>query len=234
MGKVFIELIFDNDCPNVDVAREQLQKALQVLELPAEWTERDRNSKDSPSYAKQYGSPTILVNQKDVAGAAPQEANCCRVYSEDGNPFAKAPSVEMIVKSIETATPSPKCSNLPKTGFAAIPAIAISLLPIISCPACWPAYASLLAAFGISFFDYTPYVLPLLIGLLLLTVYGLAYKAKDRNGYKPLVLGLSGSLLVIIAKCCESNSLLLYLGASLLLVAVVWNLAPIRRNVCHR
>gem|GEM_PF-4625209 len=36
------------------------------------------------------------------------------------------------------------------TSIVALPAIAISLLPSVTCPACWPAYAALLSSVGVS------------------------------------------------------------------------------------
>ena len=42
---------------------------------------------------------------------------------------------------------------------ALLPAIGAALLPKLTCPACWPAYAAVLSALGVSFVDYTPYLL---------------------------------------------------------------------------
>lgn len=229
MGKVSIELIVDKDCPNVETTRTQLKASLEKLGLPTEWIEWDRSSQDSPKYARQYGSPTILVNKKDIAGVAPTEANCCRVYQTDENPFAKTPAIETIVSAIQAAN---KPSHISKSTFAAIPAILLSLLPVVSCPACWPAYASLLATFGIGFINYTPYVIPILSALLLISLFGLAYKAKERRGYKPTILGAFGASFVLFAKHYELGSAVLYLGVGLLFTAVAWNVYPRRRNSC--
>lgn len=100
-----IELIYDQDCPNVDDTRQRIKQALKQLKLPEQWIEWDRSSTDSPSYAHSYGSPTVLVNSRDIAGVEPSGDNCCRVYVDDEHlGFNKTPGVSMIVKAIENAT----------------------------------------------------------------------------------------------------------------------------------
>ncbi len=92
-----IELIIDRDCPNVVDARAALRRALAELELPLEWQEWDRESPDAPAHARNYGSPTVLVNGRDVAGDNTEgDANCCRVYMQNDDGFRGAPSADMI------------------------------------------------------------------------------------------------------------------------------------------
>ncbi|KKL28367.1 hypothetical protein LCGC14_2375880, partial [marine sediment metagenome] len=76
-----VELIYDDDCPNVEAARQQLRQAFQQLAQSVEWDEWDRGDPSSPEHARHYGSPTILIDGKDVFGASPlADADCCRVY----------------------------------------------------------------------------------------------------------------------------------------------------------
>ena len=57
--------------------------------LPATWQEHDQEAPDAPPHAKQYGSPTVLVDGRDVTGEAPGvAAAACRA---DG-----APPVQLI------------------------------------------------------------------------------------------------------------------------------------------
>jgi mercuric ion transport protein len=51
----------------VAAAREQLRRAFQEVGVPANWQEWDRGNPSSPDYARRYGSPTILVEGRDVA-----------------------------------------------------------------------------------------------------------------------------------------------------------------------
>jgi hypothetical protein len=96
-----IELIYDRECPNVEKARRNLQVALIRSGLPQIWKEWDRNESSSPTYAKNFGSPTILVDEKDVAGASEAEGNNCRVYLSDLNSIQGVPPVEQIVSALE-------------------------------------------------------------------------------------------------------------------------------------
>ena len=92
-----IELIIDRDCPNVVDARAELRRALAELELPLEWQEWDRENPDAPAHARKYGSPTVLVDGRDVAGDNTEaDANCCRVYVQTDGRFRGAPSADMI------------------------------------------------------------------------------------------------------------------------------------------
>lgn len=99
-----VELVTDKDCPNVDAARKQLRRALEDAGLRPEWEEWDRESPEAPDHVRQYGSPTILVAGRDVAGEGTQSAaNCCRVYQTDEG-VRGVPSVEMIVAALREVT----------------------------------------------------------------------------------------------------------------------------------
>ncbi len=99
-----VELIYSDDCPNVELARNRLTSAFAILGVEPEWVEWERLDPAAPEYAVAYGSPTVLVNGRDVAAglAAPgpaSEADSCRVYPEIGG-LDRAPSVELLVEAI--------------------------------------------------------------------------------------------------------------------------------------
>jgi hypothetical protein len=84
-----IDLVFDNECPNVDDARALLRTALAVAGLSVTWREWAHGAAETPAQLRDLGSPTILVDGVDVSGAGPVDsavgrANCCRVYQNDG------------------------------------------------------------------------------------------------------------------------------------------------------
>lgn len=99
-----VELITDRTCPHVQAARDQLRRALRMAGAPAEWQEWDRDDPEAPGRVRSFGSPTILVNGRDVAGADTEAAaNCCRVYAEvDG--LQGVPSVETILAALTART----------------------------------------------------------------------------------------------------------------------------------
>lgn len=69
-----VELIFDRDCPHVEATRAQLTRACGETGLAARWKEWERNSPDSPAYARAYGSPTVLVNLRSPFPRRPRLA----------------------------------------------------------------------------------------------------------------------------------------------------------------
>lgn len=89
-----IELVYFEGCPNVMAARENLRKACKEIGLKADWLEWDQNDEATPAHAKTFGSPSILVNGKDVAGGS--DSGCaeqsCRLYEGGQN----APDLETI------------------------------------------------------------------------------------------------------------------------------------------
>ncbi|HSR67594.1 MAG TPA: hypothetical protein VLU25_06600 [Acidobacteriota bacterium] len=96
-----IELIFDPDCPNAELARKHLRQALASAGLAAVWREWDRGSQQVPPHARQCGSPTILINGHDVAEASPGETQQCRLYQDEDGRLAGAPSVKSIREALE-------------------------------------------------------------------------------------------------------------------------------------
>ena len=115
-----------------------------------------------------------------------------------------------------------------RVGLASLPALGVALLPKLTCPACWPAYAGLLSSVGIGFFNYTPYLLPLTAVFLLVAVVSLGFRAKLRRGYGPLVLGLLASAIVLIGKFGLDSNSLMYGGVAVLVIASMWNSWPSR------
>ena len=85
-----VDLVYFDGCPNAEDARATL-RAL----LPAGgWRERNLSSPDTPESFRRYGSPTVLVDGRDVTGDAGSagEAMACRA---DG-----APSQDTILEAL--------------------------------------------------------------------------------------------------------------------------------------
>ena len=92
-----VELIYDADCPNVAETRANLLQAFAAAYLEAEWTEWERSSPSIPAYAARFGSPTVLVEGRDVAGESPKEhISSCRLYASAEGRYSGAPSVELL------------------------------------------------------------------------------------------------------------------------------------------
>lgn len=230
-----VELIYDRSCPNVESARAQLLRGFAVAGFAPHWHEWDSAAADSPGHARGYGSPTILVDGRDVSGDVPVQTggNCCRIYAH-GERDVGVPALADIVQALKSAPGAPpKARGSARWSFnsALLPAIGLSLLPKLTCPACWPAYAGLLSSVGVGFFDYTPYLLPLTAGFLLVAIAGLAWRARARRGYRPLLLGLAGSVVLLAGKFAYDSDTAMYAGIAVLVAASLWNTWPRARTI---
>lgn len=232
-----VELIYDTDCPNVNDARKQLMRAFADAGISPQWLEWDRRAPESPARVHTYGSPTILVNGRDVAGASLSASGVsCRLYAKGGEPFQGVPSVEMITAVLLKAKggepPNPRTVVIQKRGWrntlTVLPAVATALLPKLTCPACWPAYAGLLSSLGLGFVNYTPYLFPLTALFLILAVVLLGYRATSRRGFAPFMVGILAAITVIVGKFVFVSDGAMYGGIILLMVASLWNSWPQR------
>jgi hypothetical protein len=83
---------------------------------------------------------------------------------------------------------------------------------------------------GLGFINYTPFLLPLTILFLATVLATLAWRAKARRGYTPLVLGLLASAVVLVGKFQFDSDSATYAGIALLIVASLWNAWPRRER----
>ena len=227
---MLIEFIYEKTCPNIEPARHQLLKAFTELDITPRWQEWEVSCPEAPKHVHGFGSPTILVNGNDVSGDMHDGDDfCCRVYSHEVGTNKGVPALVDIVSALKSA----QQAALTKTSFSSMklnsamfPAVGVALLPKLACPACWPAYAGLLSSLGIGFIDYTPYLLPLTIMFLLIVIVALSYRAKSRHGYRPLMMGLLASTIVLINQFFYENNVAMYTGIALLVLASLWNTWP--------
>lgn len=227
-----VELIYFNGCPNIGLARERLLRAFAASGITPHWQEWERNDPASPAHARAYGSPTVLVNGRDVAGLEPgsDDAGACRVYSHAPGVLERAPAVTLIAEALRNTG----AGEAPRTGWrgalATLPAIGAGALPKLTCPACWPAYSGLLSSMGVGFVDYTPYILPLTVLFLLLSLAALGWRAPGRRGYGPLSLGVAASVLLLVGRFVLDSDAGMYAGMAVLVTASLWNAWPRTRS----
>ena len=92
-----------------------------------------------------------------------------------------------------------------------------------------PASAGLLGSMGIAFLLKTTYLLPLMVGAMVMAVVGLGYRAGQRHGYWPLMVGILSASMLVLGKFLVVSDVMMYLGGGLLIVASVWNSWPRKR-----
>ena len=136
-----VELIYDLDCSNVPAARGALLRGFAAAGIRPSWAEWDRRSPASPPHATRFGSPTILVEGRDVGGTEPADrADACRVYDHGPDGLRGVPPVARIATALRDA--SPFLLGRRRTGrgwwrsLAALPDTGAALLPVGLCPAC--------------------------------------------------------------------------------------------------
>lgn len=222
-----VEFIYDKDCPNIKATRSNLMKAFSEAKLNAKWKEWDRNSDESPEYAKKHGSPTILINGKDIMGVEPESgANCCRVYNGSG-----VPSVDLITKKL--SAPIEERQSNKAFGFLGTfsigPGVGAALLAKASCPLCYPAIAGFLSSIGLGFLFKGANFYLLMSFFLMIALFGLGFKANTRRGYVPLYVGIVGAITALLFHYLN-NQYLSYLGIGFLVLASIWNLIPVKQN----
>jgi mercuric ion transport protein len=98
-----VVLLYETSCPNVPEARSNLLRAFSDANIAASFREVDLHAVDTPAEWRTFGSPTILVDGRDVAGAAPAAGSTCRLYEVDGR-LTGAPSVDRIAAGLRGAT----------------------------------------------------------------------------------------------------------------------------------
>lgn len=229
-----VELIYDAVCPNVSKTRTQLLRAFVAIGSTPNWLEWERSSPDSPGYVRGYLSPTLLIDGRDIAEAqvADNAGEACRVYSNETGRLQAFPSLASIQNALRRSFDPGKRPDW-ESGLSALPAIGFSLLPKLTCPLCWPAYAALLSALGLGFVDYTPYLFQLTAVFLAFTLVLLGAGAKHRRGYGPLLLGAAASAVVLTGKFAYDSNVALYFGVALLVGASPWNAWPKRSSTSN-
>jgi hypothetical protein len=98
-----VELVYDRDCPNVPEARAQLRRAFASAELGGVWREWCTDDDAAPAHVRGYGSPTILVDGRDVAADEPAAGTCCRLYTQADGSMRGVPAVDAILAALDRA-----------------------------------------------------------------------------------------------------------------------------------
>jgi hypothetical protein len=226
-----VELIFDSDCPNVELARANLAEALKAARREPRWREWNKSAPDAPAHARRFGSPTILINGVDVSGELAADADCCRLYRSRDGRFLRAPSREAILSALmhapaERSDALPAKTGTPGSGVGAMlsgGAALAALLPSVTCPACWPAYAALLTSLGLPFVAYSAELPWVAASLVAVAVGATGLSALRRGGYGALGLAIVAGVAMLSGRFLIDSPPATYLGAAALVTASMWN-----------
>jgi mercuric ion transport protein len=116
--------------------------------------------------------------------------------------------------------------------WATIPSIGVALLPKLTCPMCWPAYAAIASTLGLGFLVRAQYLFAITLAFLLVAIAALSFRARQRHGYWPALLGVGGSIFILVGKFSLDSTLALYCGVGMLMGASVWNAWPQKKPSC--
>jgi hypothetical protein len=98
----------------------------------------------------------------------------------------------------------------------------------IDLPLLRPAYAGLLSAAGLGFLVSARNLLLVTAVFLILALIALAFRARQRRGYGPAVIGLIASAAIIAAKFYLNSPAMIYAAVGTLFAASMWNSWPAR------
>lgn len=107
-----------------------------------------------------------------------------------------------------------------------VPGIVLSVLPVGACPACWPVYAGVVSALGLTVLLQRTYLLPI-TALFLLIAVGTLF-LKHRRGFWPFAIGLAAAATILTGKFALESDPVMYAGVGFLVLASVWNAWPRR------
>lgn len=107
MTRLQVDLVYFRDCPHIDEARARIRAALEAVGSEIGWREWDREDSRTPEEFRGYGSPTVLVNGRDVVAVGNEStasgANSCRVYFDEYSRICAAPPAKVIERAIREA-----------------------------------------------------------------------------------------------------------------------------------
>lgn len=101
-----IELLWWEGCPSTERALAELRSAISELGLTeAEIETREIKTEEAAAEAGFHGSPTILIEGLDVAGADPDEPTglTCRVYRRHDGRISPTPDPEDLREALRQA-----------------------------------------------------------------------------------------------------------------------------------
>jgi len=215
-----VEVLYFRGCPNHAETLDRVQEVVSALDIDARIVQIEVKTLADVERLRFLGSPSVRVDGVDVepgVRASRAFGLACRTYGRDG-----IPPRALIAAALTGAKLHESMSGV-RGALAAAPGLGALLLPVGTCPACWPAYAGFLSSLGLGFLVYERYVVPVALALLLVAVGSLAHRARERRGHGPVLVALLGVVTALVGKFRLSSGPVLYVGFGLLVAATLWN-----------
>ena len=97
-----VELVYHADCPNVGECRARLLRAFSDAGIPPAWQEWRVDDADAPARVRHYGSPTVLIDGRDVCMTEESAGASCRLYLQPDGSTGGTPSMEVLANALRT------------------------------------------------------------------------------------------------------------------------------------
>ena len=194
--------------------RALLNAAFTLLDRLPVWEESMAGHKSLPRRLRRVEQTGLYIGGKPILDFANDPATWPGPDSLAG----------MIEKGIQDA-PVPSRWR-PRFNFSILPTIMIILLP--KCPMCFAAFAAAFSSLGFGKITYVPWLLPAMVGLLVVGIAALWWRGRKGHGYAAFFLSLAGAVLLFLGKFTFSSDPLLYAGMVLIVLASLWNSLPAR------
>ena len=113
----------------------------------------------------------------------------------------------------------------------------VSLIPVFKscppCPICMPKYAAIFAFFGLELADYSDYLVPIMLGALILSLGSMYYQIISRGlKFNPFVIAVISCVLLLLCKYYIASDIGSYLAMLGLFIGLTMHYHALRNNCC--
>ncbi len=91
-----VQLLTFPGCPNAEAAREALRSMLASSGIVSPIEEVDTTAPDTPEPLRGWGSPTVLIDGRDVGGQETPTGASCRLYRDGDGRHHGIPSETLL------------------------------------------------------------------------------------------------------------------------------------------
>jgi hypothetical protein len=96
-----IEFLSFPGCPNAAPARRVLDRVLAVAGITDHVDEVDTTAWWTPEHQRNWGSPTILINDQDFEGQTVPAAPSCRLYTDGLGRIIGVPAETLLLAAVQ-------------------------------------------------------------------------------------------------------------------------------------
>ena len=224
-----VDIVFDRYSNQLQVIRGRLLRAFLELGIEPHWHEWDLRQEDLPETIARQSSLAVLVDGVDVLGTGGSAFEHLYRYVGffDGG-AENLPSTLKITQVMRSRLDEPDNHSQQRLN----PWLSTTVLPVVvavyffgtTCTVCGlmgARHASVATMSGIT--HAVGFMLPVVLCCLFFAISGFVYRAKERQGYAPMVMGGFAFLVMLYSRLMLGDELMFWSGTSGLLLAALWN-----------